>query len=334
MQDLERRHFMISALGAVALGGDALAMQTPGPNGIPMRPLGKSGASVSMVGLGGWDSVANKTDAESVKLMHEALDSGIFFWDNCWEYHDGRAEKVMGQALAEPGVRGRVFLMTKTCARDYEGARKQIDESLARLRTDHVDLLQFHAMQYPGDPQRVFDPEKGALKAALEAKKAGKLRYLGFSGHMDPQVHLAMLGMPYEWDSVQMPLNIMDAHYLSFQKQVLPVLQKRRIGALGMKSLAGQEGRIPKDLKVNWELCRRYAMSLPVSAVICGLQTSEELQGIVRIAKNFKPLTEEEAHQLLAVSEAPAADGHIEEYKNRKGGYGCSYFDAVLKKQA
>jgi len=332
--DLERRRFVSTVLTVAAMGKDALAMQSPGPNGIPVRPLGKSGASVSMIGLGGWDSVANKTDADSMRLMEEALDSGIFFWDNCWEYHDGRAETVMGQALAKPGVRGRVFLMTKVCARDYAGARKQIDESLARLRTDHLDLLQFHSMQYPGDPKRIFDPETGALKAALEAKKAGKLKYLGFSGHMDPQVHLAMLGMPYAWDSVQMPLNIMDAHYLSFQKQVLPVVVERGAGALGMKSLAGQEGRIPKDLKLNWELCRRYAMSLPVSAVICGLQTREELQGIVRVAKNFKPLTEDDVQQLLSVSRDPAQDGHIEEYKNRKGGYGCSYHSEILKQEA
>lgn len=334
MHDPERREFLASALGALAFGSEVLAMQKTGPTGIPLRPLGKTGVMVSMVGMGGWDSVANKTDAESVRFMHEALDNGIFFWDNAWEYHDGRAESVMGQALAQDGTRGKVFLMTKVCARVYDGARKQIDESLTRLRTDHVDLLQFHAIQYPGDPKRIFDPERGAKRAALEARKAGKLKYLGFSGHMDPQAHLEMLGMDFEWDTVQMPLNIMDAHYLSFQQQVLPVLRKRQIGVLGMKGLGGQEGRIPKDLKVNWELCRRYVLSLPVSVSICSMQTREELQGMIRIARDFRPLTEEEVHSLLAVSKLPSADGHIEEYKNRKGGYGCSHHSAVLKQEA
>lgn len=325
-----RRTFLQTLTGAVALGSETLAMQTPGPSGIPLRPLGKSGVSISIVGFGGWDCAANKTAEEGVRTLHEALDLGITFWDNCWEYHGGRAEEVMGRALEGGGRREKVFLMTKVCARDYTGFQRQFDESLRRLKTDHVDLLQFHAIQYEDDRQRIFDPANGALKAALEAKKAGKLRFLGFSGHMFPKSHLNMIDAPQEWTSVQMPLNIMDAHYLSFQKAVLPVCRERGIGVLGMKSLAGQDARIPRDLKIDWELCRRYAMSLPVSTTICGMQTLEEVRGMARIARDFKPLTQDDVAALLARSKDPAQDGHIEAYKDWKQGYGCSYQDKVL----
>ena len=328
-----RREFLQLLAAVVPLGPEVLAMQRPGPAGIPLRPLGKSGAMISMVGLGGWDSVANKTDEEAIALMHEALDLGIAFWDNAWEYHNGRAEDVMGRAL-QGGKREKVFLMTKVCARDYEGFKKHFDDSLRRLRTDRVDLLQFHSIQYAGDRERIFDPENGGLKAALEAKKAGKIRYLGFTGHMDPKEHLHMLAAPYEWDSVQMPLNVLDAHYLSFQQQVLPECRKRNIGVLGMKSLGAQQGRIPRDLKMDWEICRRYAMSLPVSAVVCGLQTREELRGLARLARDFKPLTNEDIEKVLVQSKGIAQDGSIEQYKNRRSYFGCSYHSAVLRSAA
>jgi predicted aldo/keto reductase-like oxidoreductase len=224
--------------------------------------------------------------------------------------------------------------MTKVCARDYDGARKQIDESLRRLRTDRVDLLQFHAIQYADDLERVFDPEKGGLRAALEAREAGKVRFLGFSGHRDPQTHARMIDMPHAWDTVQMPLNILDAHYRSFQSVVLPLCRQKGIAALGMKSLAGQDARLPRDLKVGWELCRRYAMSLPVATTICGMQSREELLGMVRIAREFEPLTEAGVEALLDRSEAAALRAEIEEYKDPRSGYGCSYQDAVLKAEA
>jgi predicted aldo/keto reductase-like oxidoreductase len=284
-----------------------------------------------IVGYGGWDCVVNKTDAEGIAMMHEAADSGFTFFDNAWEYNEGRSEVLMGKAFESPSRREKIFLMTKVCARDYAGFQKQFHESLKRLRTDHVDLLQFHAIQYEDDPKRIFDPEKGALKGALEAKKAGKLRFLGFSGHMYPEKHLEMIGMPHPWDTVQMPLNIMDAHYKSFQKQVLPEARKRGIGVLGMKSLAGQDARIPRDLKVSVELCRRYAMSLPVTTTICGMQTPAELRQMLEIARGFKPLTAEAVEELLKVSREPAQDGHIEVYKDRASGYGCSYHDKVLR---
>jgi aryl-alcohol dehydrogenase-like predicted oxidoreductase len=268
-----RREFIQTLMAGVTLGPAMMEMQRSSPNGIPTRPLGKTGVHISIIGYGGWDSVAGKSDSESIQLMHEAIDEGVTFWDNCWEYHEGRAEEVMGKALAGSSRRDKVFLMTKVCARDYKGAQRHLEDSLRRLRTDRVDLWQFHAIQYENDSKSICSPENGGLKAALEARKAGKLRFISFSGHMDPNSHLEMLGMPHEWDSVQMPLNIMDAHYTSFQKRVLPVCNERKIGALGMKSLAGQDARIPRDLNVSPELCRKYALSLPVSAVICGMQT-------------------------------------------------------------
>jgi predicted aldo/keto reductase-like oxidoreductase len=329
-----RREFLGTLAGAIAFAPQVLAMQKPGPAGVPVRPLGRADATVSIVGYGGWDCPIAENETEAIARMHLAIDEGITFFDNAWEYHEGRAEEVMGKALAASSWRDRVFLMTKVCARDYTGVKKQVDESLRRLRTDRVDLLQFHAIQYADDPERIFDPETGGLKAALEARKAGKVRYLGFSGHRDPQTHARMIRMPHAWDTVQMPLNVLDAHYKSFESIVLPLCRQRGIAALGMKSLAGQDARLPRDLAIDWELCRRYAMSLPVATTICGMQSREELLGMVRIARDFKPLTEADVEALLDRSEAAALKAEIEEYKDPKSGYGCSYQDAVLKAKA
>lgn len=327
---VSRRQFLGALAAAVAAGPQTLAMQQPGPAGIPLRPLGRTGVSVPIIGYGGWHSVAGKTEAESIQLMHEAIDVGITFWDNAWEYHRGLAEEVMGKAFDTPGRRQKVFLMTKVCARDYAGFQRQFEESLRRLRTDHVDLLQFHAIQYPGDPEQVFDPEKGGLRAALEARRAGKLRYLGFSGHMYTEAHLKMLSLPHEWDTVQMPLNLLDAHYSSFQKTVLPECQRKGIGVLGMKSLGGgQTPPIPREVGVDPELCRRYALSLPVSSLVCGILNREQLQQMARIARDFKPLTDEQTRELLAKSAGPAREGQFEQYKNPRSGYGCSWQDQI-----
>jgi aryl-alcohol dehydrogenase-like predicted oxidoreductase len=326
-----RRHFIKTLMTGVAMGPVVTRFQLFSPAGIPTRPLGNTGERVSIIGYGGWDTVVGKSTGESIRHIHRAIDGGITFFDNAWEYHDGRSEEVMGKALAQEGYRNRVFLMTKVCARDYDGVKKQVDESLKRLQTDHVDLLQFHSIQYPDDPQRIFDPEKGGMKAVLEARQEGKLRFIGFSGHMFPEKHLEMINMPFEWNTVQMPLNILDAHYKSFQHQVLPVLNQKNIGALGMKSLTGQDARLPRELNISAELCRRYALSLPVSTVICGTQTFEELESDMAIARDFKPLSEEEIGYLLDIAREPARDGHIEEYKNPLGFYGCSYHKKILK---
>lgn len=313
------------------LGQEALAMQRPGPGGIPLRPLGKTGEWISMIGLGGWDAVAEKTDEEAIALMHEAFDLGIAFWDNAWEYHEGRAEEVMGRAMQEGNLRDKVFLMTKTCARDYHGFNHQFEIQLRRLRTDCVDLLQLHSIQYEGDRERIFDPEKGALKAALEARQAGKIRYIGFTGHMDPKDLLHMLDAPFEWDSVQMPLNVMDAHYLSFQQRVLPECRRRNIGVLGMKSLGGNQGRIPEALGIDGLLCRRYSLSLPVSSLVCGVQTREELRGLARLARDFRPLAGEDLVQLFARAKEAPNNLWIEEYKDRLGPFGCLHHEVVLR---
>lgn len=316
-------------MAGVAMGPVVLKYQKNNTGGIPTRPLGDTGEYISIMGYGGWDT-AIPEEKISISMIHEAIDAGVTFFDNAWEYNDGRSEEVVGKALSQEGYRKKVFLMTKVCARDYEGAKRHIEDSLRRLRTDHVDLLQFHSIQYEGDPERIFDPDKGGMKAVQEAKKAGKLRYIGFSGHMYPEMHLRMIDQ-YEWDTVQLPLNIMDAHYNSFQKKVLPVLNERKIGALGMKSLAGQNARIPRDLNVPVKLCRKYALSLPVSTVICGMQSREELRSDLDVARNFKPLDEEEINELLATSLEPSKDGHIEQYKDPHSGYGCSYHSKVLR---
>lgn len=327
-----RREFLGALAGAVAFGPEVLAMQKPGPAGLPHRPIGRKGETVSIVGFGGWDAGIHDRDEDAIALIHEAIDGGITFFDNAWEYNDGRSEEIVGKALASSGRRDRVFVMTKVCARDYGDVKRQFEQSLRRLRTDHVDLLQFHAIQYDDDPRRVFDPEKGGMKAVLEAREAGQLRYIGFSGHRDPKKHLEMIGMPHEWDTVQMPLNIMDVHYRSFEKNVLPVCREKGISVLGMKSLAGQNARIPRDLPVDWELCRRYALSLPVTTVICGMQNRDEVQGMLRIARDFTPLGPADVDRLLRISEGPAQDGHIEQYKNPASGYGCSYASTLAGK--
>jgi len=329
--DLSRRKFIKTLMAGVAMGPAVLNFQRNTPGGIPARPLGNTGEYISILGYGGWDTGVPK-EKESIRMIHEAIEAGVTFFDNAWEYNDGRSEEVVGKALAQNGYRKKVFVMTKVCARDYKDAQNHISDSLRRLRTDHVDLLQFHSIQYEGDPERIMDPEKGAIRAVLEAKKDGKLRFIGFSGHMFPEMHLRMIDM-YDWDTVQLPLNIMDAHYNSFQKKVLPVLNEKKIGALGMKSLAGQNGRIARELNVSVQLCRKYALSLPVSTVICGMQTREELQSDLQVARNFKPLDEDQINELLDLSKELSKDGHIEQYKNFHSGFGCSFHSNVLQNE-
>lgn len=312
------------------LGAEALAIQRPVPGGIPERPLGRTGEWVSLIGLGGYDSVVNKSDAEGVDFMLEALDLGITFWDNAWEYHDGRAEDVMGQAIATGGVRDRIFLMTKVCARDYQGFQRQLDDCLRRLRTDRIDLVQLHSIQYPGDRDRFFDPDNGAMKAALEALAAGKFRHLGFTGHMDPLDHEAMLRSDYDWATVQFPLNVVDAHLVDgFQNRIFAECRRRNIGMIGMKSLAANEGRIPVELGLSAELCRHYVMSLPISSLIAGLQTREQLHRLVEVSRDFSPLGAAQLTELLTRSRGVEDILFMEGYKDRSGAFGCTHHAAV-----
>lgn len=325
-----RREFLrtaAAALAAAQAGCSVHEEQKQRPGGIPTRPLGKTGEHVTIIGLGGWN-IGVAEDREAIAIMQEAVDSGLTFFDNCWDYHDGRSEELMGKAL-EGGRRDKVFLMTKVCARDKVGATKQLEDSLRRLKTDRLDLWQFHGIQWKDDPELIL-ASSGALAAALEAKKAGKVRHIGFTGHKDPSFHQAMLAMPFEWETVQMPLNILDAHYRSFQGSVLPVCNERKIGVIAMKSLGAQGGRIPKDLGIGADLLRRYVLSLPIASLVCGIETRENLRQDLAIARDFKPLAPEELASLLDKGKEPAADGQIEQYK--VGNFGCDWHHAQGKR--
>jgi uncharacterized protein len=326
---INRREFLAVTLGGLALGADVLAAQEPHASGIPRRSLGRTGEKVSIIAVGGWDIGNVKDHAEAIAIMHEAIDEGVTFFDNCWDYHDGHSEQIMGQALASGGRRDKVFLMSKVCARDYQGATKHLEDSLRRLKTDRLDLWQFHGIQWEDDPDLIFDETKGAVRAALEAKKAGKVRYLGFTGHKDPKFHLAMLQKPFAYDTVQMPLNVLDAHYRSFQKLVLPECGKRGLGVIGMKALASQDGILVRRLGIRAPLARRYALSLPISALVCGMQSRDNLRQDMAMARAFKPVTAEEMTRLAAQVESVAKDGKVEAYK--VGNYGCDWHHKQAK---
>ncbi len=327
-----RREFIQTLMTGVLLGPVVLKTQAMTSSGIPTRALGKTGENVSIVGFGGWD-LGFIDEKLAIRMMHEGIDKGITFIDNAWEYNRGRSEEVVGKGLKEGNRRNKVFLMTKVCARDYEGAKQHLEDALRRMNTEMIDLVQLHSIQYDGDRERVFDTENGALRALIEGKKEGKLRYIGFTGHRDPKIHLDMLNAPFEWDAVQMPLNIMDAHYNSFQKQVLPVVNQRKIAALGMKSLVGGFERISSRVQVSAELCRRYALSLPVSTLISGMQNFEEMRMMIDIARDFRPLTEVQINELLDKAALAAKNGEAEYYKDSNRGYGCSYHTNVLRNQ-
>jgi uncharacterized protein len=314
-----RREFLHSVLGsalAVSLAEDVLAQTSTGSAGIPTRVLGRTKERVSILCLGGWHIGAVKEKTEAIQIMHAAIDEGINFFDNAWDYHDGRSEEWMGEALSSASRRNKVLLMTKNCERDYEGSKKNLEDSLRRLRTDRIDLWQFHEMVYDSDPDWVI--EKGGLKAALEAQKAGKVRYIGFTGHKDPRIHLKMLGKNHPWDTAQMPINVLDAHYRSFQNEVVPVCLKKNVGVIGMKSLAGgsPRGRIPVALGVSAQDCIRFALSVPVSSLVVGIMSMDDLKQDVAIARGFKPMPDTEKTQLLTRVRDEASDGRHELFKS------------------
>jgi uncharacterized protein len=286
--------------------------------GMPTRPLGKTGVDVPLLCLGGAHIGLIEAEAESVGLMHAAVDEGITFFDNAWDYHTGRSEVLMGKALATNGYRQKVFLMTKNCERDYAGSMRNLDESLRRLKTDYLDLWQFHEIVYENDPDWVF--EQGGIRAAIEARKAGKVRFIGFTGHKDPRIHRKMLDKPFDWDTSQMPINVMDTHYRSFLKEVVPVCQERGVGVIGMKSLGGGRpaGIIPSEAGVPAETCIRYALSQPLSTLVVGMKSMEDLKQNVNIARNFSPMPDDEQATLLAEVKEVAEDGRYERFKSSK----------------
>jgi aryl-alcohol dehydrogenase-like predicted oxidoreductase len=282
---------------------------------VPRRPLGKTGVMVSMIGLGGFHIGKPKDEDDGIRLIRDAIDAGINFLDNCWDYNDGESEKRMGKALRD-GYRQRAFLMTKLDGRTRSAATAQLEQSLSRLQTDVIDLVQVHEVIRDTDPARAFD-DNGVIRALEDAKKDGKLRFIGFTGHKDPKIHLSMLRTAdqhnFRFDTVQMPLNVLDAHYRSFEHEVLPVLVEKGIGVLGMKSMA--DGNIVKNKIATPEECLRYALSLPTSVVICGMDKPEVLAQNLRIAREFKPLTQAERETLLAKTQKVASDGKHETFK-------------------
>jgi len=318
-----RREFLqtgaagVAALSIAAAAADAQTGKT-NSGGVPLRPLGKTGEMVSLIGLGGHTATDPKSlsQKESARLIQRAVDEGITFMDNCWDYHDGGAEEWMGKALAEGGRRDKVFLMTKVCGRNAKDAASNLDDSLRRLKTDHLDLWQFHEMVYDSDPDWVF-AEDGAIHAGLKALKDGKVRFLGFTGHKDPSIHLKMLGKPFDWATVQMPLNVMDVHYRSFQKEVLPVLLQRNIGVLAMKSLGGT-GKIVSKAGVPVEDALRYVLSLPISTLVSGIDSEKVLDQNLKIVREYKPLTADERARIEQSTLKVAGDGRFELFKSSK----------------
>ena len=283
---------------------------------MPTRTLGRTGVQVSLIGLGGWHlGFKSISDELAERIIRTAIDNGINFMDNCWDYNEGASETRMGNALRD-GYRERVFLMTKIDGRTKQDAAKQLDESLKRLRVDHIDLVQHHEILRYEDPHRIFD-DKGANAALLEARDAGKIRFIGFTGHKDPRIHLYMLEVAkengFEFDTVQMPLNVMDAHYRSFEKMVLPELVAQNIGVLAMKPLAN--GMILKSNTVTAVECLQYAMNLPASVVITGCESMENLEQALTAARTFKPMTSDQVTNLLAKTAAAASRGEYELFK-------------------
>jgi predicted aldo/keto reductase-like oxidoreductase len=285
-------------------------------NDIPRRPLGKTGVEVSALALGGYHLGSVKTEKESIRLVHEAIDAGLTFMDSAWEYHDGLSEERLGRAIE--GRRREVFLMTKVCThgRDRRTAMRQLHQSLRRLKTDYLDLWQVHEVIYDNDPDLHFAPG-GVIEALEEAKERGKVRFVGFTGHKDPAMHLKMLSHDYPFDTCQFPLNCFDASFRSFEQQVLPEVNRRGIAALGMKSMGGAGDPI-KRRAISATEALRYAMSLPVATTVSGIDSVRVLHQNLRIARGFVPMTPKDMETLRNRCAPEAADGHFELYKTSK----------------
>jgi aryl-alcohol dehydrogenase-like predicted oxidoreductase len=291
------------------------------------RDLGSTGQKVSAIGIGGWHLGMQTVDETlAIRIVRTGIDRGINFLDNCWDYNDGASEVRMGKALRD-GYREKAFVMTKIDGRSKREAARQLDESLKRFGLEHIDLVQHHEILRFEDPHRIFDPD-GANAALVEARQAGKIRYIGFTGHKDPRIHLYMLEVAEQYgfvfDAVQMPLNLFDAHYRSFAKMVVPELVKRRIGILGMKSMAN--GILLKSNTVTPIECLHYALNLPTSVVITGIDSMEILDQAFKAVDSFHPMTDAELQPLLAKTAAAAMTGKFEPFKT------TSIFDGTATK--
>jgi predicted aldo/keto reductase-like oxidoreductase len=334
---MERRKFLKQATAAAALAGwksaaaedvpanaklTGAAAHTPLPivamvNGIGRRKLGRADAEVSILGIGGYHlGLRNVAEPEAMRIVRAGLDAGINFLDNCWDYNGGVSEERMGKALAD-GYRQKAFLMTKIDGRTGDAARKQIEDSLRRLKTDHIDLLQIHEVIRMGDPEQAF--EKGNVIDVLqEARKAGKIRFIGFTGHKSPDIHLHMIETAdkhgFTFDSVQMPVNALDEHYDSFGQKVIPVAQRHGMAILGMKPLSN--GAILKTNTISAPEALHYAMSVPVTLTITGCESMANLEQALGVARNFKPMSVEEKLAVLEKTAPVATAGKFEDYKS------------------
>jgi predicted aldo/keto reductase-like oxidoreductase len=280
---------------------------------IPLRSFGKTSQQISALGLGGHHLGDAQDEATAIQLVHQAVDGGITFFDNCWEYNRGKSENWMGKGLK--GLRDKVFLMTKVCTHGRDGslATQMLEESLRRLQTDHLDLWQIHGVSFDNDPELFIRPG-GAAEALTKAKEQGKVRFVGFTGHKAPELHLKMIQTGYPFDAVQMPLNVFDANFHSFEKLVLPELIRRGIAPLGMKPFTGKGDPIKKGI-FKAEEALRYAMSLPVATTITGMEKPEVLAQNLKIAQNFQPMTAAEMETIRSRSLEMAGDGRFEHYK-------------------
>jgi aryl-alcohol dehydrogenase-like predicted oxidoreductase len=312
---MDRRRFLQTAAVGTLLSSLQKNQAQAATASVPTRTLGRSGEKVSVIGLGGYHIGMQHDEQESIRIIRTALDSGISFLDNCWDYNDGKSEVRMGNALRD-GYRKKAFLMTKIDGQTKKAAAEQLNESLRRLQTDHIDLLQFHEVIRDTDPARVF-AEGGGMEAVMEARKQGKVRFIGFTGHKSPDIHLKMLETAFAhgftFDAVQMPLNVMDAHFDSFEKKVLPVLVKHQIGVLGMKPMG--DGIILRSKTATPVECLHYSMNLPTSVVITGCDSLKILQQAIDAAQSFQPLAAPAVAALLAKTAPAAGKGEFERYK-------------------
>ena len=289
--------------------------------GVPVRALGKTGLDVSIIGLGGGHlSRKHLSEADSIRLVQLAVDEGITFMDNAWDYWDGESERRMGKALQ--GRRDDVVLMTKVCGRDRETAEQHLHDSLERLQTDVIDVWQFHEINYDNDPEWVFRAE-GAIEAAVAAQKAGKVRFVGFTGHKSPHILRAMLDMDFPWDTCQIPTNVVDYHFRSFTREVLPLAVERDMGIIGMKSLGG-DAQIIKGVGLTAEECRAYALSLPISTLVCGIESEENIRQDAEIARGFVQASEDQLDDLRERVREHATDGRYEWFKTTQ------YYDSKV----
>jgi predicted aldo/keto reductase-like oxidoreductase len=310
---MDRRDFVKTVAAAGLVTSWSSKLSGAANSEIPYRTLGHTGEKVSIVGVGGYH-LGRPSEEESLRIIRTALDQGVNFLDNCWDYNGGVSEERMGKALRD-GYRKKAFLMTKIDGHTKRAAQQQLDESLRRLQTDHVDLLQFHEVIRDTDPEQIFS--QGGMDAVLEAKKQGKVRYIGFTGHKSPDIHAKMLDTGFAhkltFDAVQMPLNVMDAHFNSFEKKVLPILVKHNIGVLGMKPMG--DAIILNSKTATPVECLHYAMNLPTSVVITGCDSMAMLEQALNAARTFKPMSKEEIASLLQKTVSASAKGEFERYK-------------------